>query len=108
MGADGQRIAAGGEEPYRIVAGRVNANGGWLSGTGISSARTGAGRYTLTFITPFLFTPAVNAWRSRPVVTMPKYPTRLGHLVSSSRRRAARRVDRTFGVRIAPRSRFTQ
>lgn len=43
-----------------VVTGIILANGNPYAGTGYSSVRTGAGRYTITFTTPFAATPAIN------------------------------------------------
>lgn len=52
--------SAGVVSSSNIVTGIVLANGTVFAGTGFSSARTGAGRYTIMFSTPFATTPAIN------------------------------------------------
>jgi hypothetical protein len=67
----GEIAFAGGLRPVgaptgtRVIWGRVNANGTVAAGAGFTVARLGAGRYEISFDTPFSLPPAViisNVW----------------------------------------------
>jgi hypothetical protein len=61
LGNNGEYLAAASGENLRIVRGTVSGAGGIILGTGFTVSRTSAGRYTITFTTPFSGTPTVTA-----------------------------------------------
>lgn len=61
LGPNGQFKAASGEESLRIVRGWINKDGTINQGSGFQVDRTSAGRYKITFDTPFAGRPCVTA-----------------------------------------------
>lgn len=59
LGANGDFFGVGCLDNHRMVAGRVDENGGVLSGTGYTVVRLSRGRYRVSFNTPFSATPVV-------------------------------------------------
>ncbi len=61
LGANTALYAPGGEENLRIIRGTVHGSSATIiSGGGFQVTRNGAGKYTITFNTPFLDTPTVT------------------------------------------------
>ena len=61
LGNSGEYLAAAGGENLRIVRGTVSGAGGIILGSGFTVSRDSAGRYTITFTTPFAGTPTVTS-----------------------------------------------
>lgn len=59
FGGSGELFAIGGVQNWRVVSGWITGSGAFHSGSGFSSTRTGAGRYTVTFTTAFTNAPTV-------------------------------------------------
>ncbi|QQS09109.1 MAG: hypothetical protein IPK69_00295 [Phycisphaerales bacterium] len=60
-GTLGQYRPIAGEEPLRLLRGRINADGSIISGSGFTVSRPGTARYLITFNTPFTGIPSVTA-----------------------------------------------
>jgi hypothetical protein len=61
LGSSGEYLAPGGQENLRIVRGIIAENGSILEGVGFSVSHPEAGRYIVTFSTPFADVPAITA-----------------------------------------------
>ncbi len=68
LGPSGQfRAVVGGEENLRIIRGSVFSNGVRRSGSGFTSVRLAAGKYLITFDTPFAAAPSVTGTAHQPI-----------------------------------------
>ena len=65
-GSSGQYRPAAGEEPLRIIRGKVGSAGSLVLGAGYTVTHNGTGSYTVTFTTPFTGAPVVTANQEQP------------------------------------------
>ncbi len=61
LGSTGQLRAVGGEESLRMLRGTINVTGGIVRGSGFAAIQQSAGKYLVTYDTPFTSTPCVTA-----------------------------------------------
>lgn len=82
MSGAGDMYAAGGHENLYLVRGSVGSDGKILLGSGYTSARTGEGRYTITFANAEFDQPpsvTITPWTTQPVIAvMPSTSGTLG------------------------------
>lgn len=81
--ASGQLFATAADENLRIVRGWVEASGAIFTGSGYSVALTGAGRFRVTFSTPFAGRPSVTVTPSSHTVPAGSWTAAVGETTNN-------------------------